>query len=105
MARSGADVLSAHGLREQVPRIPAGFEGFEMGGNRKQRSCSLLHARTNHRLESTKLSGDMGGVRPETLRDRTSRMSPQGWVHDVSMGVSPRVAADQMAPSAKNPNA
>jgi len=51
MARSVADVLSAHGLREQVPHIPA-------------------------QQESTKLSGDMGDVRSETLRDRTSRMSP-----------------------------
>jgi hypothetical protein len=39
VARSVADVLSAHGLRAQVPHIPAGFGGFEMDGNRKQRSC------------------------------------------------------------------
>ena len=36
MARSVADVLSAHGLRGQVPHIPAGFGGSNMIGNRDQ---------------------------------------------------------------------
>ena len=58
-------VVSAHGLREQVPHIPANGGGFDQ-------------------QESTKLSGDMGGVRPETLRDRKSRMSPHGRVHGAS---------------------
>ena len=70
MARSVADVLSAHGLREQVPHIPAGGGGF-------------------NQQEFNELSGDMGGVPTETLRDRTSRMSPHGRVHGASLGVHP----------------
>jgi len=36
LARSVADVLSAQGLREQVPHITAGFGGSKMIGNRDQ---------------------------------------------------------------------
>ena len=36
----------------------------------------------------------MGGVPPETLRDRKSRTSPHGWVHDVSLGVHPPCRRD-----------
>jgi hypothetical protein len=75
MARSVADVVSAHGLRGQVPHIPANCEASNNGGFDQQ--------------ESTKLSGDMGGIRPETLRDRTSRMSVHGCTRSASLGVHP----------------
>jgi hypothetical protein len=68
-------VVSAHGLREQVPHIPANGGGFKQRGFDQQ--------------ESITLSGDMGGVRPETLRDRTSRMSLQGRTCGASQGVHP----------------
>ena len=90
MARSVADVVSAHGLSEQVPRIPAGDRGSNMIGIRKQQSCSLLHARTSLQTESTKLSGDMGSVLPETVSDRDVAPEPP-WMGSwrVSGGTPP----------------
>jgi len=70
MARSVADVLSAHGIREQIPHIPANSEVFDQ-------------------QESTKLSGDVGGVRPETFANRSLRQSATGMCLSVSLGVHP----------------
>ncbi len=60
MAHSVADVLSAHGLRGQVPHIPAEFSVFEMICIRKQRSCPLLHEQATIRKKPQELAGIWG---------------------------------------------
>jgi len=50
---SGASIPAGYGLIRYTPPYPRWAWGFEMNGNRKQRSCSLLQ-------KSTGLSRDMG---------------------------------------------
>jgi len=66
-----------------------------------------------------KLSGDMGGVRPETLRDRTSRIESRDGLGRAKQepeprapmdgftarlwGYAPHVAVDRLAPLNQNP--